>query len=273
MAQQKEKEKEQFKAVLKQKDDEMAQIKERYQRELDKNTAAHQEHLRNMETKISEVEADHDTKKHSQRELELKLLDIANKNAILEAELIRRDQDQEERANAESILRSQEEENTIDLDSEEAKIDVSATPRDEEQALTTSRLEGNITPTEGSVPQSPFQPGSVTYPTDQSQHAEVAQSSESMNSLTFSASERGLLPKPVGKRGRGPAKAKSPAAKAKEDSLAMLDMAGVTPPGPAEELSSSSGDTKKVKGPRTNQKNTAGQQNLNDAFAKAGSEL
>jgi hypothetical protein len=94
-----------------------------------------------------------------------------------------------------------------------------------------------------------------------------------VNPLTLSASERGLLPKPVGKRGRGPAKAKSPAAKAKEDSLAMLDMAGVTPPGPAEELSSSSGDTKKAKGPRTNQKNTAGQQNLNDAFAKAGSEL
>ena len=85
--------------MLKQKDDELAQIKERYQRELDSNTAAHQEHLRNMETKISEVEADHDTKKHSQRELELKLQDIASKNAILEAELVRRDQDQKEKDN------------------------------------------------------------------------------------------------------------------------------------------------------------------------------
>ena len=54
----------------------------------------------------------------------------------------------------------------------------------------------------------------------------------------------------------------------------MTEMAGVTPPGPAEELSRFSGDTKKAKGPRTNQKNTAGQQNLSDAFAKTlGSEL
>ena len=198
---------------------------------------------------------------------------MASKNAILEAELIRRDQDQEEKANAESILRSQEEENTIDLDSEEAKIDVSATPRDEEQALTTSRLEGNITPTEGSVPQSPFQPGSISHPTNQVQQAEATQSSEMLTASPLSAFERGLLPKPVGKRVRGPGKAKSPAAKAKEDSR-LTDMAGVTPPGLAEELSSSSGDAKKAKGPRTNQKNTAGQQNLSDAFAKTiGSEL
>ena len=37
MAQQKEIEKEQFRTVLKQKDDELAQVKERYQRDLDKN--------------------------------------------------------------------------------------------------------------------------------------------------------------------------------------------------------------------------------------------
>ena len=81
MAQQKEIEKEQFKAVLKQKDDELAQVKERCQRDLDKNTAAHQEHLRNMEDKISEVEADHVTKKQSQRELEFRLQDVASKKA------------------------------------------------------------------------------------------------------------------------------------------------------------------------------------------------
>jgi hypothetical protein len=273
MAQQKEIEKEQFKAVLKQKDDELAQIKERYHRELDNNTAAHQEHLRNMENKISEVEADHDTKKQSQRELELRLQDVASQNALLEAELVRRDQNQEDKDIAESILRSQEEGDTIDVDAEEAKSEINATPRDDEYASTKSHQDGNITPTEGSVPQSPFQPGSASQATNQAQQAEAPQSNETLTASPLSALERGLLPKPVGKRVRGLGKAKSPAAKAKEDSP-LPDMAGVTPPGPAEELSSSSGDTKKAKGPRTNQKNTAGQQNLSDAFAKTiGSEL
>lgn len=259
--------------MLKQKDDELAQIKERYQRELHNNTVAHQEHLRNMENKISEVEADHDTKKHSQRELELRLQDVASKHAILEAELVRRDQHQEEKDIAESILRSQEEGGTIDVDTEEAKSEINATPRDDEYALTKSHQDGNITIIEGSVPQSPFQPGSASQATNQAQQAEATQSSEMLTASPLSAFERGLLPKPVGKRVRGLGKAKSPAAKAKEDSL-LPDMAGVTPPGFAEELSSSSGDTKKATGPRTNQKNTAGQQNLNDAFAKAiGSEL
>ena len=147
MAQQKEIEKEQFRAVLKQKDDELAQIKERYQRELDNNTAAHQEHLRNMENKISEVEADHDTKKQSQRELELRLQDVASKNALLEAELVRRDQSQEEKEVAESIIRSQEEDGAIDVDAEDAKGE-NATPRDDEFAPTKLHQDGNVTPTD-----------------------------------------------------------------------------------------------------------------------------
>ena len=73
-----------------------------------------------MEDKISEVEADHVTKKQSQRELELRLQDVASKNAFLESELVRRDQNQEEKEVAESILRSQEEEGAIDVDAKEA---------------------------------------------------------------------------------------------------------------------------------------------------------
>ena len=253
--------------MLKQKDDEFAQVKERYQRDLDKNTAAHQEHLRNMEDKISEVEADHVTKRQSQRELEIRLQEVANTNALLEAELVRRDQSQEEKEVAESILRSQEEDGAIDVDAEEAKSVINVTPRDDEFASTKLHQDGNVTPTEGSVPQSPLQPGSASQATHQAQQAEVAQSNEAFIASPFSALERGLLPKPAGKRVRGLGKAKSPATKVKEDSL-LIGMAGVTPPGLAEELSSFSGDTKKAKGPRTNQNTTVGQQNLSDAFAK-----
>ena len=174
---------------------------------------------------------------------------------------------------AKSILRSQEEDGAIDVDAEEAKSVINATPRDDEFASTKLHQDGNVTPTEGSVPQSPFQPGSASQATNQAQPAEVAQSNDAFTASPLSAVERGLLPKPAGKRVRGLGKAKSPAAKAKEDSP-LTDMAGVTPPGPAEELSSSSGDTQKAKGPRTNQKNTARQQNLSDAFANTlGSEL
>ena len=187
--------------------------------------------------------------------------------------MVRRDQNQEDKDIAESILRSQEEGDAIDVDAEEAKSVINVTPRDDEYASTKSHQDGNVTPTEGSVPQSSFQPGSASQATNQAQQAEATQSNETFTASPFSALERGLLPKPAGKRVRGPGKAKSPAAKAKEDSP-LPDMAGVTPPGPAEELSSFSGDTKKAKGPSTNQKNTAGQQNLSDAFAKAiGSEL
>ena len=77
----------------------------------------------------------------------------------------------------------------------------------------------------------------------------------------------------TGKRTRGPAKTKSPAPKEK-DEQPPPDVAEVTAPGSAKELSSSSGETKKAKEHRTNQKSTAGQQNLDESFARAqGSEL
>ena len=73
ISQQKEKEKEQFKAVLKQKEDEIAQAKERFQRDLDQSKADHQSHLQSLETKINEVEAIHETQnKTKQRELALR---------------------------------------------------------------------------------------------------------------------------------------------------------------------------------------------------------
>ena len=150
---------------------------------------------------------------------------------------------------------------------------MNASPRDDELASTVPHQDWNATPTEGNAPQSSYQADSSSQASNSAQPAEASQGTDAFTASFLSAVERGLLPKPASKRVRGPGKAKSPAAKAKEDSP-LPDIAGVTPPGPAEELSSSSGDTKKAKGPRTNQKNTAGQQNLSDAFAKIlGSEL
>ena len=77
----------------------------------------------------------------------------------------------------------------------------------------------------------------------------------------------------TGKRLRNAAKTKSPAAK-ERDEQPLPDVAEVTPPGSGKELSSSSGDTKKAKEHRTNKKTTAGQQNLDESFARTqGSEL
>jgi ABC-type uncharacterized transport system involved in gliding motility auxiliary subunit len=84
----------------------------------------------------------------------------------------------------------------------------------------------------------------------------------------LSAVGSGLLPKPAVKRSRGPGKQKSAAAKAKEESP-RTDRASVTPTGPAETLSSSSGENKSAKGPRIAQQVVAGQQNLEGAFARA----
>ena len=70
--QQKEKEKEQFKVVIKQKEAELAQAKEKFQRDFDQSKAEHQAHLQSLETKINEVEANHETQNlKSQRELAL----------------------------------------------------------------------------------------------------------------------------------------------------------------------------------------------------------
>ena len=50
---QKDKEKEQYKVVLMQKDSEIAQVTSKFQREFDQSKADHQEHLKNMENKIT----------------------------------------------------------------------------------------------------------------------------------------------------------------------------------------------------------------------------
>ena len=77
----------------------------------------------------------------------------------------------------------------------------------------------------------------------------------------------------TGKRVRNALKTKSPAAK-ERDEQPPPDVAEATPPGSAKELSSSSGETKKAKEHKTNQTTTAGQQNLDESFARAqGSEL
>ena len=64
---------------------------------------------------------------------------------------------------AESILRSQVDDGAIDVDAEEANRVINATPRDDELASTLPHHDGNATPTEGSVPQSPYQPGSASH--------------------------------------------------------------------------------------------------------------
>ena len=75
--QQKEKEKEQYKAVLMQQDSKLAQVKEKVQRELDQSKADHEEHFKNMENKINEVAANHETRnQRSQRDLELRSQEV-----------------------------------------------------------------------------------------------------------------------------------------------------------------------------------------------------
>ena len=71
--------------VIKQKEAELAQAKEKFQRELDQSKADHQAHLQSLETKINEVEANHETQNQkSQRELALRIQEIAAKDAALE---------------------------------------------------------------------------------------------------------------------------------------------------------------------------------------------
>ena len=124
--------------------------------------------------------------------------------------MVRRDQNQEEKDIAESILRSQEEEGAIDVDAEEAKSVINVTPRDDEYASTKSHQDGNVTPTEGSVPQSPFQPGSASQATNQAQQAEATQSNEAFTASPLSALERGLLPKASRQKSEGPWKSQEP---------------------------------------------------------------
>ena len=67
--QQKEKEKEQYKAVLAQKESEIAEARENFQRELDQKQAEHREHLTNMESKINEVASNRKCKTKKAKEI------------------------------------------------------------------------------------------------------------------------------------------------------------------------------------------------------------
>ena len=163
---------------------------------------------------------------------------------------------------ARAILFPQTADSAIDVDAEEADHLLNACTHCEEPTPAATHQDWNATPREGVASQSSHQ---LEPPSHASNCAPAATASQE-NSSPHSAAK-------TGKRGRGPGKAKSPAAK-ERDEQPLPDVAEVTPPGSAKELSSSSGDTKKAKGPRTNQKHTAGQQNLDEYFPRTqGSEL
>ena len=217
-----------------------------------------------MENKINEVAANQETQnQRGQRDLELRSQELAAKNAALEDELLLRQQSQEERQIARSLLLSQTAESAIDVEADQdVEQLINASTQGEEPNPASMQQDWNATPREGAASQSSNQP-EVTSPAPNSvSPGKVSQESASPHSVGK-----------IGKRTRGPAKTKSPAAKEREEQP-VPDVPSATPPGSAKEVSSSSGETKKAKGPRTSQKSTAGQQNLDESFARAqGSEL
>ena len=131
-----------------------------------------------------------------------------------------------------------------------------------EPAQTGAHQDWNPTPRKWAASQSSQQ----TEPPSQAVNSAAATKTSQENRSPHSAAT-------TGKRVRNAPKTKSPAAK-ERDEQPLPDVAAVTPPGSAKELSSFSGDIKKAKEHRTNQKSTAGQQNLDEYFARAqGSEL
>ena len=74
---------------MRQKEEELAQAKERDQRDLDENKASHQAHLKEMEDKIIATETNQaNQNQQSQREFELIIQAYAHKNAVLEEQLL-----------------------------------------------------------------------------------------------------------------------------------------------------------------------------------------
>ena len=148
------------------------------------------------------------------------------------------------------------------MDAYEADHLLNAFTQREELAQTGTHQDWNPTSREGAASQSSQQ----MEPPSQSVNSATATNTSQENSSLHSAAK-------TGKRTRDPAKNKSPAPK-ERDEQPPPDVAEVTPPGSAKELSSSSGEIKKAKEHRTNQTSTAGQQNLDESFARAqGSEL
>ena len=163
---------------------------------------------------------------------------------------------------ARAILFSQTADSAIDVDAEEADHLFNAATQCEEPTPAATHQDWNATSREVAASQSSQQ----VEPPSQALNSAPAVTASQENSSLHSAAK-------TGKRGRNPGTAKSPAAKEREEQP-LPDVAEVTPPGSAKELSSFSGDTKKAKWQRTNQKTTAGQQNLDESFARTqGSEL
>ena len=74
---------------MRQKEEELAQAKERDQRDLDENKASHQAHLKEMEDKIIATETNQaNQNQQSQREFELIIQAYVPKNAVLEEQLL-----------------------------------------------------------------------------------------------------------------------------------------------------------------------------------------
>ena len=116
LSQQKERDKEQFKEVLRQWEEEFTQAKERYQRELDQNKASHQAHPKEIEDNIIATETNQaNQSQQTQREFELTFHAYAAKNAVLEEELLLNQQSQEEKEVARAILISQTAESAIEV--------------------------------------------------------------------------------------------------------------------------------------------------------------
>ena len=171
-------------------------------------------------------------------------------------------QSQEEKEVARSILFSQTAESAIDVDAYEADQLLNASTQRGEPAQTGTHQDWNPTPRERAASQS----SQKTEPPSQAVNSVAAIMTSQENSSPDSAAK-------TGKRVRNAPKTKSPAAK-ERDEQPPPDVAEATPPGSAKELSSSSGETKKAKEHKTNQTTTAGQQNLDESFARAqGSEL
>ena len=169
-----------------------------------------------------------------------------------------RQQSQEEKEIARSLIFCQTAESTIDVDADQdVEQLINASTQGEELNPTSMQQDWNATFREGAASRSSNQP-EVTSPAPNSvPPGEVLQENSSPHSVGKTA-----------KRTRGPAKTKSPALKEREEQP-LPDVASVTPPGSAKEVTSSSGEAKKAKGPKTSQKSTAGQQNLDVFFARA----
>ena len=168
-----------------------------------------------------------------------------------------RQQSQEEIQIAQGILLSQTMDGAIDVEAD-ADVEqlINASSEAAELLAAPMQPDWNATPREAAMSQSSNQPEITSSP------AKLAQETGSPNPVSKQ-----------GKRTRGPGKSKSPAVKEREEKPSPR-CASKTPSGSAKEVSSSSGETKKTKGPRTNQKATAGQQNLDESFARVqGSEL